>query len=122
MTQQEWDVTLGQRPTEDENGEFDGRETRLGVCDCPCNQPTSYYVDDGEWCIEQTTALRAEAKGVTPDEYLEAQLMGPDLLDVLLAMAMMDGDNMPEFGMGIIGIEVVVGNDGDEMPEWLRED
>lgn len=69
-----------QLPTEEKNGSFNGRETRFGPCDCgnpACKRPTSYYVDTGEWCREQSLELRGadtgrpgESSGINPQEAL----------------------------------------------------
>jgi hypothetical protein len=63
----EWnEELLGVRPVEGQNGSYGNRETYLAPCNCPCGQPTSFYVNPQEdeehgICWEQTEFLRAES-------------------------------------------------------------
>lgn len=104
----EWnEELLGVRPTESENGEYDGRPTRLGTCTCPCNQVTSYFADndDNEICWPQTEYLRY---GVLPGDNEDDDEFGVETLFDGYALADENGvtligtTNIPGLGTALV--------------------
>jgi hypothetical protein len=57
---------------EGEDGLFQGRATKSGVCECGCGKPSVYFVDNNEVCAPQTAVARLRA--VVPQDVLESTI------------------------------------------------
>jgi len=117
---------FGVLPTEEANGTFENRQTRLSTCPCGCGQDSAVYTDDDEVCYVQTSALRAKANDVPYEVYLdavEAAQMG-NVMDAIFEK-IFGGLGEPDaliFGFGadgqvnglVIGILTETSEDDDE--------
>jgi hypothetical protein len=90
-------------PSEAKSGNWGGLDTRHGLCDCPCKQQTSFYVESGEICWPQTEALRTRARDPQALERWTALMPGID--DKLEAL----GWNAEDIKWQMLGFELSVG-------------
>lgn len=134
----EWTQELGSRPVEGQNGQFEGRETRLESCGCGAG--LSVFVDDGEVCERQSAALHAEHHGFDTVEEMEAATSEAraevgNMVEQLLAQAFAEAlieqmlGDLPE-GISVIPVtsedlaELFGGTeptDDPTIPPWMRE-